>query len=92
MNAKTLNGTSVTLADLIISAQAAALKAFTAQDVLAQQSLKLEEFAATGFDRADYPTWENSFNSTLELLQIFSKQDSPATAAAKKQAALGANS
>ena len=81
-----------TLADLVVSAQAAAQKAFTANDTLAQQSLKLEEFAASGFDRADYPTWENAFNAQLEMLQNFSKQDSPATIAAKKQAALASNS
>ena len=76
-----------TLADLVVSAQAAAQKAFTANDTLAQQSLKLEEFAVSGFDRADYPTWENAFNAQLEMLQNFSKQDSPATLAAKRAAA-----
>ena len=75
------------LSELVVSAQAAAQKAFTANDTLAQQSLKLEEFAASGFDRADYPTWENAFNAQLEMLQNFSKQDSPATIAAKKAAA-----
>jgi hypothetical protein len=80
------------LSELVVSAQAAAQKAFTANDTLAQQSLKLEEFAASGFDRADYPTWENAFNAQLEMLQNFSKQDSPATTAAKKQAALASNS
>jgi hypothetical protein len=80
------------LSELVVSAQAAAQKAFTANDTLAQQSLKLEEFAASGFDRADYPTWENAFNVQLEMLQNFSKQDSPATIAAKKQAALASNS
>ena len=75
------------LSDLVVSAQAAAQKAFTANDTLAQQSLKLEEFAASGFDRADFPTWENAFNAQLEMLQNFSKQDSPATIAAKKAAA-----
>ena len=75
------------LSDLVVSAQAAAQKAFTANDTLAQQSLKLEEFAASGFDRADFPTWENVFNAQLEMLQNFSKQDSPATIAAKKAAA-----
>lgn len=78
---------TTTLADLVISAQAAAQKAYKAQDTLAQQSIKLEEFAASGIDREDYPTWENSFNAQLEMLTAFSKQDSPATAAAKKKAA-----
>jgi len=79
-----------TLAAIVVSAQAAAQKAFAAADALAQQSIKLEEFAATGFDRADYPTWENSFNSQVEMLAAFSTQDSPATKAAKKAAAAAA--
>ena len=76
-----------TLADLVINARNAGQKAFAADDILAQQSIKLEEFAASGFDRADFPTWENSFNGELEMLGAFSKQDSPATIAAKKLAA-----
>jgi hypothetical protein len=80
---------NATLADIVVSAQAAAQKAFAGEDVLAQQSIKLEEFAATGFDRADYPTWENSFNSQVDMLKAFSVQDSPATTAAKRQAAAG---
>ena len=75
------------LSELVVSAQAAAQKAFTANDTLAQQSLKLEEFAVSGFDRADYPTWENAFSAQLEMLQNFSKQDSPATQLAKIAAA-----
>jgi len=79
---------NATLADIVISAQASAIKAKAATDSLGQQSIKLEEFAATGFDRADYPTWENSFNAQVEMLTVFGQQDSPATAAAKKAAAL----
>ncbi len=82
-----INGSSVTLADLVINARNAGQKAFTAEDILAQQSIKLEEFAASGFDRADFPTWETSFNAEMEMLGVFSKQDSPATSAAKKAAA-----
>lgn len=78
---------TATLADIVISAQAAAQKAFAATDALAQQSIKLEEFAQSGFERTDFATWENSFLSQLEMLTNFSKQDSPATAAAKKAAA-----
>jgi hypothetical protein len=78
---------TTTLADLVVSAQAAALKARDAKDQLALQSIKLEEFAASGFDRADFPTWENSFNGQIEMLTAFGQQDSPATAAAKKAAA-----
>ena len=81
-----------TLADIVIHARNAGQKAFGAEDILAQQSIKLEEFAASGFDRADFPTWENSVNAELEMLGVFSKQDSPATIAAKKQAALASNS
>lgn len=78
---------NTTLADLVISAQAAANKAYTAPDALAQQTIKLEEFATANFDRLDFATWENAFNAQLEMLQAFSRQDSPATAAAKKAAA-----
>ena len=78
---------NATLAEIVVSAQAAAQKAFAAADSLAQQSIKLEEFAASGFDRADYPTWENSFNAQVDMLQAFSQQDSPATKAAKVAAA-----
>ena len=77
---------NTTLAQLILSAQAAAQKALAAQDMLAQQTIKLEEFAVANFDRSDFATWENAFNAQLEMLQNFSKQDSPATTAAKKAA------
>ena len=77
---------NTTLADLVISAQAAANKAFTAPDALARQTIKLEEFATANFDRADFATWENAFNAQIDLLQPFSRQDSPATVAAKKAA------
>ena len=74
---------STTLADIVINARNVAQKAFASKDTLAQQSVKLEEFAASEFDRADFPTWENAFNAELEMLGVFSKQDSPATKAAK---------
>lgn len=77
---------NITLADLVISGQAAANKAYSAADTLAQQTIKLEEFATANFDRADFAAWENAFNAQLEMLAAFSKQDSPATAAAKKAA------
>lgn len=86
----TLNGTSVTLADLIIHARNAAQKAFAANDVLAQQTTKLEEFGISDFDRDDFPTWEGAFNAELEMLAVFSKQDSIATVAAKRTAAAAA--
>ena len=78
---------NTTLKDLVVSAQAAAQKAFAAADNLAQQTIKLEEFAVANFDRADFPTWENAFHVQLEMLANFSKQDSPATVAAKKATA-----
>ena len=77
---------TVSLADLVINARNSGQKAFAAADPLAQQSVKLEEFTASGFDRADFPTWESAFNAELEMLGVFSKQDSPATVAAKKAA------
>ena len=78
---------TTTLADLIINARNAAQKAFATTDSLAQQSAKLEEFTVTGFDRADFPTWENAFNAELDMLGVFSKQPSPATTAAAKSRA-----
>ena len=88
MTPNTLNGFTVSIADLVLSAQAAALKAATAKDQLAQQSIKLEEFAASGFDRLDFPMWENAFNGQIDTITNFAKQDSPATLAAKKAAAI----
>jgi hypothetical protein len=79
--------TNTTLAQLVLSAQAAANEAAAAPDTLGQQSLKLAKFSEATFDRADFPTWENAFNAQLEMLSNFSKQDSPATIAAKKAAA-----
>ena len=76
-----------TLADILISAQATGQKVFKAPDLLAAESIKLEDFAATGFDRADYPTWEHSVNAQAADLANFAKQPSPATAAAQKAAA-----
>ena len=76
---------TTTLKDLVVSAQAAALKAFAAADNLAQQTVKLEEFGIANFDRADFPTWENAFNVQIEMLSNFAKQDSPATSAAKRE-------
>lgn len=73
-----------TLADLVLSAQAAAVKAIAAADTFAQHTIKLEEFSASTFDRADFPTWENAFNAQLDMLANFSKQPSPATVAAQK--------
>lgn len=81
---------STTLADLVISARLAAQKAFALKEPFAQQSLKLDEFKAGGFDAGDFPTWETAFNSELEMLGHFSKQPSPATEAANKAAALAA--
>jgi len=87
-----INGSSVTLADLVLSAQAAANHAVSAADQLARESIRLEEFSASGFDRADYLTWLGAFNAQLEMLAMYAKQDSPATAAAKKAAAPAAKS
>jgi hypothetical protein len=78
---------TATLADLVVSAQLAANEAASASDALARQSLKLAKFEEAGFDRADFPTWENSFNAQIEMHQAFGTQDSPATKAAKIAAA-----
>jgi len=87
---------NTTLAQIVVSAQAAANKAAapnadgSAKDALSVQTLKLEEFANANFDRADFATWENSFRLQYETVKFFSKQDSPATAAAKRAAAAAA--
>lgn len=78
---------NTTLADIVTSAQLTGQKVFKAQDLLAAESIKLEDFATTGFDRADYPTWEHSVDSQVETLKAFSVQPSPATVAARKAAA-----
>ena len=81
---------NTTLADIVISARAAATKALAAKDPLALASLKLEEFAASGFDRADFLTWEQSFNATVDEIKHLALTDSPATYAAKRAAAAAA--
>jgi hypothetical protein len=84
---------TTTLAELVVSAQLAANKAAapnadgTVKDLMAIETLRLEEFANTGFDREDYSTWQNTFLNQLEMHVNFGKQDSPATTAAKKAAA-----
>ena len=80
---------NTTLADIVLTAQAAANKAVKAPDALAQHTIKLEEFATANLDRADFPTWEQAFNAQLDMLTNFAKQDSPATAAAKKVSGAG---
>jgi hypothetical protein len=83
---------NATLADLLISAQTAANTAFqpnadgSQKDILARETVKLEEFGSSGFDRADFPTWENNFQNQLNTLASYSQQDSPATVAAKRAA------
>jgi hypothetical protein len=78
------NGSGITLADLVINARNAAQKAFTEPSQLAAQLTKLDEFKASGLDALDFSTWENAFNAEMEMLKAFSKQPSPATAAAAK--------
>ena len=78
---------TATLADIVISAQAAAVKALAAADSLAQQSVKLEEFSLSGFDRLDFPNWENAYHTQLDSLATLAKQPSLATLAAQKAAA-----
>ncbi|MGA2243816.1 MAG: hypothetical protein ABSH48_02360 [Verrucomicrobiota bacterium] len=79
--------TNTTLKDLVLSAQAAANEAAAAPDQLGLESVKLAKFSESGLDRLDYPTWCNSFDSQVQMIQVFGKQDSPATTAAKKAAA-----
>ena len=85
-----LNGKSLSLADLVVSAQAAALKAFQANDKLAAQTVKLEEFGISGLGREDFDTWEYAFNAHLDTLTNFRLQDAPSVTAAKKAAAIAA--
>jgi hypothetical protein len=77
----------VTLADIVTTAQAAANEAVNAPNTLSRQSLKLAKFAETGFDPADFDTWESAFNAQADMMAQFGRQDSPATVAAQKAAA-----
>jgi hypothetical protein len=81
---------NTTLKDLVLNAQAAANEAASASDQLGRDAVALAKFNESGFDRADYPTWMNAFNTQLQIHDAFAKQDSPATAAAKKAAAASA--
>lgn len=81
---------NTTLADLVLSAQAAANKAQSAPDQLGRERIRLDEFTASGFDSRDYLTWLGAFNTQVDMLDMFTRQDSPATTAAKKAAALAA--
>lgn len=77
---------TTTLAEIVISAQAAAQKALGAPDSLARQSVKLAEFEASGHDRLDFPNWENAFNTHLDLLTALGRQESEGTKAARRAA------
>lgn len=82
---------NTTLADIVLSAQAAANEAaaLKASGFEIQQH-KLTKFMEAEFDRADYPNWEQCFNNQIGLLEAWSKQDSPATHAAKLAATAAA--
>ena len=82
---------NLTQADIILSAQAAALKAHPLKNELQVQTLKLEEFALTGFTEEDYAMWENAFMRQVEDIKTFSKFDAPSVMAAKRLAAVEAN-
>jgi len=88
MNTNT-TGASITLADLVLSAQAAATKATALATKLEQQTVKLQAFTESKFHPDDFPTWENAFQAQLEMLAVFSKQSSPATTAATKTQSQG---
>jgi hypothetical protein len=77
---------NTTLFDLNQTAATAAVSALTA-DALGVESIKLEAFTAAGHDRADYPTWENFFNTNLRNYTNWKKTPSPATASAAAAAA-----
>ena len=72
---------SCTLADIVISAQFAAQKAFAVAEASVREKIKRAEFAASGFDRAHYPSWESAFNAQLRLLAAFGKPAHPAIVA-----------
>ena len=87
---KPLNEKNFTLADIIVSAQASALKAFQQEDPLAVQTTKLEEFSTTGLGREDFGPWEQAFNAALDTLGHMSKQAAPSVVAAQKAATAAA--
>ena len=65
----------MTLAQITLAAQSAANSALTANaagavaDDLGQQTIKLEAFALSGIDRADFSTFESAFNSQIAAIQ-----------------------
>lgn len=79
---------SKTKYDLLVSAEAAAVKSMNATDNLQVQTLKLAEFAGSGFGEADYDDWESYFNyarkqySDAAKLQLKSATAAAATAKA----------
>ena len=77
---------TTTLADLVVHAQKAANTAHAAATVLEQQTAKIQAFTDSGFHAADFQTWESAFQSQIQMLEAFTKQPSPAAAAAAKVA------
>ncbi|HEV2693419.1 MAG TPA: hypothetical protein VG347_11035 [Verrucomicrobiae bacterium] len=76
-----------TLADIVLSAQAAAAQAHRLVTAIERQTAKLQAFTVGNFHPDDFQTWENAFNYQLEMLINFTKQPSPATVAAAKATA-----
>jgi len=79
-----------TLADLALTAQAAANEAYSAKELFERTNIKLDKFRAAGHESGDFPVWENLFNAQLEMLGHYSAQPSPATIEAAKAAAKAA--
>jgi len=77
---------NTTLFDLNQSAATAAVTAL-GKDALATESLKLEAFTASAFDRADFSQWQAYFTNHVANYTSLQAQPSPATKAANIAAA-----
>jgi hypothetical protein len=73
---------NTTLFDLNQSAATAAVTAL-GKDALATESLKLEAFTASAFDRADFSQWQAYFTNHVANYTSLKAQPSPATKAAE---------
>lgn len=88
----TLNGKSLTLADILISAQEAATRVFKSAiaatpgaprvtpDVLVLRSGKMQEWGESGLPRADFGNWEHAFDAQIDTLWNFANQPALSTA------------
>ncbi|HEV2694230.1 MAG TPA: hypothetical protein VG347_15155 [Verrucomicrobiae bacterium] len=78
-----------TLADIVLSAQAAANTAVSITTTLERQASKLKAFADSNFHADDFPNWENAFYEQLQNIENLAKQPSIASKAGKLPTNIG---